>query len=130
MAKRIKPEELSVAIGRDLDLYHKNVVEAVDKAGNRAIRKLVKQTRATAPVGERGDFKKSIASKCKKKMSRGSIYVWYVKAPNYRLTHLLVHGHATRNGGRTKANPFLHNALEQVLPEYEKNVKEALKNGG
>ena len=54
-------------------------------------------------------------------------HIWYVKAPDHRLTHLLVHGHATRNGGRTKPDPFLHNALADVLPEYEKAVEEAVK---
>ena len=48
----------------------------------------------------------------------------------HRLTHLLVHGHATRNGGRTKANPFLKNALDAVLPEYERAVEEAVKEAG
>ena len=57
-------------------------------------------------------------------------YIWYVKAPDHRLTHLLVHGHATRNGGRTKANPFLKNALDDVLPEYERAVEEAVKEAG
>ena len=54
-------------------------------------------------------------------------FVWHVKAPDYRLTHLLVHGHATKTGGRTKADPFLHKALDVVLPEYEQAVKEACK---
>ena len=55
-------------------------------------------------------------------------YIWHVKAPDHRLTHLLVHGHATRNGGRTKADPFLQNALDTVLPEYETAVKEAVQS--
>ena len=54
-------------------------------------------------------------------------FIWYVRPPDHRVTHLLVKGHATRNGGRTKADPFLRNALDQVLPEYEKAVEESLK---
>jgi hypothetical protein len=62
-------------------------------------------------------------------MKRGQKrFIWHVKAPDYRLTHLLVKGHATKDGGRTKANPFLQNALDQVLPEYEKEVEEAVKS--
>ena len=53
--------------------------------------------------------------------------MWYVKAPDHRLTHLLVRGHATKDGGRTKADPFLENALDVVLPEYEQNAREAVK---
>lgn len=127
MAKRIKPGDLGAAIGQELTVYHTEVVEKLDAAGDSAIKKLVKLTKATAPKGERGSFKRSIASKRLKKDKRGSTHVWYVKSPDYRLTHLLVHGHATKDGGRTKANPFLKNALDVVLPEYEEAVKEAIK---
>jgi hypothetical protein len=127
MAKRIKPGDLGAAIGQELTVYHTEVVEKLDAAGDSAIKKLVKLTKATAPKGERGSFKRSIASKRLKKDKRGSTHVWYVKPPDHRLTHLLVHGHATKDGGRTKANPFLKNALDVVLPEYEEAVKEAIK---
>ena len=50
-----------------------------------------------------------------------------MKAPCHRLTHLLVHGHETRDGGRTRPDPFLKNALDRVLPEYERDVEEAIK---
>jgi hypothetical protein len=129
MAKSIKPEDLGAAIEQELTLYHQNVIERVNVLSKEAVSKLVKLTRATAPKGERGSFRKSISSKQIGKGQRGNVYVWYVKAPDHRLTHLLVHGHATRNGGRTKSNPFLKNAVDEVLPEYEKNVEEALKNG-
>lgn len=127
MSKAIKPSDLGAAIAEELTVYHEDVTESVNAASERAVKKLVKLTKASAPVGARGDFKKSIASKLLKKSNRGNTFVWYVKAPNHRLTHLLVHGHATATGGRTKGDPFLKNALDEVLPEYEKDVKEALK---
>lgn len=127
MSKAIKPSDLGEAIAEELTVYHEDVTESVNAASERAVKKLVKLTKASAPVGARGDFKKSIASKLLKKSNRGNTFVWYVKAPNHRLTHLLVHGHATATGGRTKGDPFLKNALDEVLPEYEKEVKEALK---
>ena len=127
MSKAIKPGDLGAAIAEELTIYHEDVTNAVDAAGESAIKKLAKLTKASAPVGARGDFKKSIASKLLKKSNRGNTFVWYVKAPNHRLTHLLVHGHATATGGRTKGDPFLKNALDEVLPEYEKEVEEALK---
>lgn len=127
MSKTIKPSDLGAAIAEELTVYHEDVTESVNAASERAVKKLVKLTKASAPVGARGDFKKSIASKLLKKSNRGNTFVWYVKAPNHRLTHLLVHGHATATGGRTKGDPFLKNALDEVLPEYEKEVKEALK---
>jgi hypothetical protein len=126
MAK-IKPGGLADALEQELTIYHNSVVEQVDAAGNDAIKKLVKLTKSTAPTGKRGSFRRNISSKVKEKGKRGNTYVWYVKAPDHRLTHLLVHGHATKDGGRTKADPFLKNALNSVLPEYEAAVQEAIK---
>lgn len=129
MAKTIKPDKLAAEISQNLELYSKEVQEKVDAAGRRAMKKIVQITRDTAPIGNRkgGNFVTSISSK-EVKTPRGNRFLWYVKAPNHRLTHLLVHGHAKVNGGRVAGNPFLSNALSKVLPEYEEEVKEAVKN--
>lgn len=119
--------ELDTQLSQILTLYSEEVTQRVNQAAEEKIKKLAVLTRKSAPVGYRGKFRKAIASKCKEKRAWGNTYVWYVKAPEHRLTHLLVHGHATRNGGRTKGNPFLQNALDQVLPEFEQAVKEAVQ---
>ena len=110
-------------------MYHESVTERINSLSEKAVKALVKKTKATAPVGARGSYKKRISSKLLKSGRNGNTYVWYVKAPDHRLTHLLVKGHATKNGGRTKADPFLSNALGQVLPEYEIGVEEAVRSG-
>lgn len=126
MAKTIKTDQLGAAIEQELTLYHEDVTKRVNACSEAAAKSLVKKTKATAPVAS-GSFKKNIASKLLEKSPNGDTYAWYVKPPDHRVTHLLVHGHATRNGGRTKANPFLKNALADVLPDYEKAVEEAVK---
>lgn len=127
MSKNIRPENLGAAIEQELTIYADGVQEGVEEAADRAAKKLVKLTRATAPVGNRGSFKKNITRTRRQLGPRRVEQVWHVKAPDHRLTHLLVHGHATKDGGRTRGNPFLKNALDQVLPEYEREVKEAIK---
>lgn len=131
MAKRssIKVTGLGDAITQELTLYHEDVTGRVDRISEESIKHLAKLTKVTAPTGARGDFKKSISSKRLVKRKTGSTYVWYVKPPNHRLTHLLVKGHETRDGDRTRANPFLQNALDEVLPEYEAAVERTLRNG-
>ena len=129
MAKNINPADLADAIQQELTVYHQDVTEAVNQLSDKAAKDLVKKTRAKAPVGNRGSFRKNITSRISRKGRNGDTYVWFVKSPDSRLTHLLVHGHATRNGGRTKGDPFLSNALDDVLPDYEKAVEEAVKNG-
>jgi hypothetical protein len=129
MAKSIKPEALGAAIAEELSIYHNNVTEAVNNLSAKAAKELAKKTKATAPVGTRGSFRGNITSRLSKKHRDGNTYAWCVNAPDYRLTHLLVHGHATRDGGRTRGNPFLENAMAEVLPDYERQVEEAIKNG-
>ena len=127
MANTIKPADLSRALQQELTLYHDNVVEKVNAAGKASMKKLVKRTKDGAPV-DSGDFKKSITSKELDAGNGMKTFVLYAKAPLHRIFHLLVNGHAKVNGGRVPGNPFLAKALEEVLPEYEKNVEEALKN--
>lgn len=127
-SRNVSIDELGEAIEQQLTLYHEEVTKAIDEAGAESMRDLVKRTRATAPEGHRGTFKRKITSTVEKNKN-GSTYIWHVKAPEHRLTHLLVHGHATKDGGRTRANPFLTNALDTVLLDYERKVEEALKNG-
>lgn len=126
MAKTIKPSDIGKAISQELTLYHEDVVEKVNAAGASAIKQLVKRTKAGAPV-DKGDFKKSIASKEIPASHGMKNYVLYARAPHHRVFHLLVHGHAKQNGGRVSGNPFLQNAVDEVLPGYVADVEEALK---
>lgn len=127
MAKSIKPEDLGAAIQQELTIYHQDVTERVNDLTKNAAEEIVKITKVTAPKGARGSFRKNITSRRSKKGRNGDTYEWGVQAPDYRLTHLLVNGHAKKNGGRVPGDPFLQNALDKVLPEYEKNVEEACK---
>ena len=123
----ISPAGLGDAIEDCLRLYHEDVIEKVNAAGEAAVKDLVKKTKATAPK-RTGTFKKNIAWKALDDGHGGKRYVWHVKAPDHRITHLVVHGHATRTGGRAKGNAFLANALDSVLPDYEKAIEEAVRS--
>lgn len=128
MAKNIKPEQLGDAIREELAGYSERVKERVNTAGRTSAKKLHRLTKATAPVASHS-YQKHIAIAEETSAATGmKKFIWHVKKPDYRLTHLLVYGHVTKNGGRTKANPFLRNALDQVLPEYERAVEEAVKD--
>ena len=136
----VQATDLSAALEAQLSKYNQDVNDQLAEAVDKSITKLVKLTKATAPHGKRhGQFAKNIAAeKSELKKAKRRVHAglhgrvvkatWYVKAPDYRLTHLIVHGHDTKDGGRTRANPFLKKAVDQVLPEYEQAVQEVFKN--
>ena len=126
-------EHLSAEIDKELTIYSQEVTDGLKQLAKQYSTELVKQTKATAPSGNRksNKYKNSIKSKKINETARGVTYAWYVdsKDSNYRLTHLIVHGHATRNGGRTKPNDFLKKAVDDVESKYIKAVEEVLRNG-
>lgn len=132
MSEIIGPEQLSNAIFEQLELYKKSVVLQIDRCGAKAINELVRITKDTAPINLKHHgrhYVSCIAKKREKSADGTAVYTWYVKPPCHRLTHLLVKGHALKDGGRTKADPFLKNACDKVFPEYEEAVKKAIENG-
>ena len=132
MANAIKLENLGGAIAKELTLYGKGVQERVNKAGRKAIKEVERKTKDTAPYNAKVYHKHyvdMIATKTETTRTGDETHIWHVKPPGHRLTHLLVDGHETRDGGRTQGDPFLQNALDDVLPNYEKEVEEAVKSG-
>lgn len=129
MAKiTLTADKLTAAIEQELETYHQDILTKVNQAGSDAVKALVKKTKATAPKSS-GAFRRAITSKEEVNRATGDKrFIWGAKAPHYRLTHLLVHGHAKPDGGRVKGDPFLENALNEVLPAYETAVEEAVKN--
>lgn len=128
MDNTIKPADLAAAIEQELTTYHRSAIAKVNAAGEKAVKTLVKKTKETAPK-DTGNFSRAITHKVAENKATGDKrFVWGVKAPHHRLTHLLVHGHAKKGGGRVKGDPFLENALAEVLPAYETAVEEAIKN--
>ena len=70
--------ELGDAISRELTLYNERIIEGIKKEAQKSAKQLVKDTKATAPVGNRSKhYKDSI--KCKKlsENNRSVQYVWF-----------------------------------------------------
>lgn len=125
------PDRIGAAISEELTLYGREVQDKLYKAGQKAIKELERKTKDTAPFNARAyhaHYADHIATKSERTRT-GSKHTWYVKPPAHRLTHLLVHGHEKKDGGRTRGDPFLEKALADVLPAYENAVEEAVKNG-
>ena len=132
-------EDFGEQMHRVLTIYSEDINEKIRAITTQTMKQLVKETKATAPRGRRADkdsYRKHISGDYRgtRKTARGlrgqDIHaIWYVRAPDYRLTHLLVKGHATSKGTRTRSSPFLHNAREKAVSEYEAKLREVISNG-
>ncbi len=130
MSVKISIDQLGSAIERELTLYSNNVINKIKKEVNKSMTQLVKETKATAPVGNRSKhYRDSISQTKVSEDSRSLVKAWYVTGSNYRLSHLLEHGHATRNGGRVAGYGFIAAAANPILESYIKAVEEIIKNG-
>ena len=126
---RVAIEGFEDAVTDLLKTYAGEVKEGIDGKAKESIKQLVKTTKATAPVGNRDKhYRDSIKSKGFH-TRRTDWYIWYVDGPDYRLSHLLENGHATRNGGRVEGTHFIKKAADPILEDYLKAVEEVLKNG-
>lgn len=128
---RLSPADLSRVLGDTLKIYSEEVQAKTDKVGKKAVDELVRITKDTAPydVKNHGTHFVDCITSATEMRSLGNVYIWYVKPPCHRLTHLLVHGHEARDGSRVRGDPFLCNAWDRVQKQYVDSVEEAVKNG-
>ncbi|MEY8366089.1 HK97 gp10 family phage protein [Anaerovoracaceae bacterium 41-7] len=126
----IPVEDLSDIIARELTQYSKEITDDIKDQAKKSMRKLVNETKLTAPVGKRKHhYKSSIKSRKLSESVRSVTYVWYVDGSDYRLSHLLEDGHVSRNGGRVSGTHFISKAADKITKEFEKAVEEVIKNG-
>lgn len=130
MSTTISVDQLGDAINRELTVYNSRIVDGIKKEARKSMTQLVKDTKATAPVGNRKKhYRDSIKSKKISENERSVAYLWYVDGSDYRLSHLLENGHALRNGGRVEGSHFIKRASDPILLRYLQAVEEVIKNG-
>lgn len=130
MSTNISIDQLNEVIADELTLYGQRVIDGVKNEAKKSMGQLVKDTKATAPVGNRTEhYRDSISSRKESENDRSITYQWYVKGSDYRLSHLLENGHALRNGGRVEGTHFIKNASDPILEKYLRAVEEVIKNG-
>lgn len=112
MANVINVDKLAIEVLENLRIYEGQTIEMMEQAVLTTANETVQKLKKTSPVGSTGDYSKSWAHKRdpnikgKYRFSR----VVYSKKPDYRLTHLLEHGHAKVNGGRVPGQPHIKKA--------------------
>lgn len=123
----VSVERMADEIAKMLTEYEAAIVKNVDASGKAVADKGAKQLRQTSPK-RTGKYAKSWGvTREKGAFGENAKYIVHNKK-RYRLTHLLEHGHVTANGKRTKAIPHIKPVEEQVIRDYEKQVREAIED--
>lgn len=123
-------DQLAAEIARGLAEYSQDVVEKVNVSSEAVGKAAVKRLKQTSPKRPgSGKYAKSWAIKTEPEVGQPAKRVIHVKAPHYRLTHLLEKGHAKKGGGRVEGIPHIRPAEEEVIREFTREVEEAIKRG-
>lgn len=117
----ISAADLSGAIEKILNDFSDHAIKAVDAASVSTGRKVVRFLKQASP-SDHGDYAKGWTMKRVEKRY-GNLTVVVYNGKHYRLTHLLEHGHAKINGGRTKAQPHIKPAEEMAQQEFLQDIK-------
>ena len=122
MSNNIKPEELQKAIMEYLEDYVEDIEEDVEDTTNTIIKKAKQELVQTSPrsgIARKTKYYKGWAIKNGGRTRKGKYYskvIW--NKTNYQLTHLLEFEHATRNGGRTQAQPHIRKVEEKYGTKF------------
>lgn len=128
MSKTIKPDQLAKEIEQALTDFVGVTEEACEKGVSETARGAVQALRNAHPSGS-GDYGswddynkgwKIMQTKTDKRYHRQATIH---NATNYQLTHLLEKGHATVDGGRTRAFPHIAPVAEKCEDELVHNIQ-------
>ena len=127
MSDIVPADSLADAVMEGLEEYAAltgaDMIQAVRKAGQ-----LVRsEIQANAPR-DSGKYAKSWTVKVTKE-SPHSLELTIHSRDRYRLTHLLEHGHAKRNGGRVPGKAHIAPAEEKGVAELLAEIERGLRDG-
>lgn len=129
MSNSIKPKELQKALNEYLKDYVEDITEDVEETTDTLTKEAVQELKDTSPRGKGTRAKPYYKgwTRQKGKTNKGKYIVKIYNRTNYQLTHLLEFGHATRNGGRTRAIPHIRPLEEKYNKLYEQKITTVIK---
>ena len=113
-----------------LNDYSKDISEGIHKKGDEVAKYGANKLRNTTNVYHvrSGNYNKGW--KVKKYEGMYSFSDVIHNATEWRLTHLLEFSHNKRNGGKTRAFKHIEPVEQECVNNYEKGVKDLIRNGG
>lgn len=115
-------KSLEVEIGKALEDISLEVAKELEVAAEETAKETAKLLEETSPK-KTGKYSRDWKV-TNKKVGVKKTYVIYNRQG--QLTHLLEFGHATRNGGRTRAFPHIDPASKFASETFEKKVRDKL----
>ena len=122
MAKRTPIDRLTLEVGKILEEYGENVQENLNEIVSQMSKQGAKAVKSEArgTFGGSGKYASGWTSQVEtgRVSAQGTIYNKDVPG----LPHLLEHGHANRNGGRTAGRIHIAKVEEQLVKDFESKV--------
>ena len=126
--KTVKPETLAQAVKQYLEIYVEDIGEDVEETANKMGNEAKKELKEESHKLFKGTGNYAKGWSVRKDKTGKSYYVVKVwNRTNYQLTHLLEFGHATRNGGRTRAFPHIRPVEEKYSREFLKELEKKIR---
>ncbi len=124
-SQKVSIDQLASAVMDGLNEYADLAADKVKKAVRSAGNTVKQDINVSAPVRS-GRYAGSWRTKATKETSQ-SLEITVYSPSRYMLAHLLEHGHAKRNGGRTRAIPHIAPAEEHGEEELMQDIERALR---
>lgn len=121
MTKKVAVQDLAAAVAEDLSEYSDEISEITKQSVKTAASVCIDEIRRKSPV-KTGAYKRGWRSKIAYESPTDIRIVVYNKT-SYALTHLLEHGHATKNGGRVAGIPHIAPAEKAAEKTLDRNIK-------
>lgn len=125
MSKSVEANLLSKELMKYLNEYQEDISEEVESVANKVGKEAVNELKQISPKGARESYAKGWKLK-KDRVGKNRYIVKIHNKTDYQLTHLLEFGHATRNGGRTKAIPHIRPTEEKYKKIFEQELKKEI----
>lgn len=122
-SRRTTAIDLSRAINEVLQEYGEDVTAAIAPTTEKVAEQTVQMLKTSGGYKDRsGNYRKSF-TQTTEKTYRGATSTVHNESPEYRIAHLLEHGHMTRDGTtRVKAYPHWKPAEETAIAEFEREL--------
>lgn len=131
MNEKVIVNDLEKALKEVAEEYIHEVTEEMNEAAKEVAEELKKKIRRDAPKGMRRIYYRYGSVKTIDIRLGAKKFIWHVAKPEYRLAHLLEHGHQkARGGGTTRAFPHIKKNEEEGNIKYYDRCMEIVRRAG